>query len=516
MQNLRVGGLASGIDTDAIVRDLMQVARAPVDRLYRQKQLLSWQQEDYREINKALLAFRDTVFAMRLQSTYLTKIAASSDPQAVAVTAAANAQEGVYQLGVRRLATGITLVSAWKLGEETGADGRIVPLSEQFGLAADQAITFTLQGKARDGLGGYKSVTIDCLAGEATIYDLVQQINQSELGLQASYDAQYNRFAITSSGTGESQRLFVQADASGFLNSCLGLSLVQGDTVSGQNAEFSLAGSVFESESNDCQLLGLSFTLKNAPANWAPGDEELAVTVQVGWDGEGVAEQIESFVQAYNDLLAKINAALAEERYSDYPPLTEKEKEGMTERQIELWEEKARSGLLKGDMIVGRIAHQLRAAMGALVEGLGSYRNLAALGITTSSYDKGGILHVDGDRLRAAVAKDPQAVMALFTQQAGPTEAQGVAQRVYEVVNRGIGDLSAVGGRESSFSLLDNSYLGRRLRELDEKIERWEDRLVKIEDRYWREFTVMEQAISRMNAQSAWLSQQFNVWWGGI
>ena len=51
---------------------------------------------------------------------------------------------------------------------------------------------------------------------------------------------------------------------------------------------------------------------------------------------------------------------------------------------------------LKGDMIVGRIAHQLRAAMGALVEGLGSYRNLAALGITTSSYDKGGILHVDG------------------------------------------------------------------------------------------------------------------------
>ena len=50
------------------------------------------------------------------------------------------------------------------------------------------------------------------------------------------------------------------------------------------------------------------------------------MTVQVGWDGEGVAEQIESFVQAYNDLLAKINAALAEERYSDYPPLTEKEK----------------------------------------------------------------------------------------------------------------------------------------------------------------------------------------------
>ena len=48
---------------------------------------------------------------------------------------------------------------------------------------------------------------------------------------------------------------------------------------------------------------------------------------------------------------------------------------------------------------------------------------------------------------------------------------------MYEVVNRGIGDLSAVGGRESSFSLLDNSYLGRRLRELDEKIERWEDLL---------------------------------------
>ena len=109
MQNLRVGGLASGIDTDAIVRDLMQVARAPVDRLYRQKQLLSWQQEDYREINKALLAFRDTVFAMRLQP-YLTKCR-QQRPAGGSQTAAANAQEGVYQLSAPP-ATGITLVSA--------------------------------------------------------------------------------------------------------------------------------------------------------------------------------------------------------------------------------------------------------------------------------------------------------------------------------------------------------------------------------------------------------------------
>jgi len=57
---------------------------------------------------------------------------------------------------------------------------------------------------------------------------------------------------------------------------------------------------------------------------------------------------------------------------------------------------------------------------------------------------------------------------------------------------------------------VDNSYIGKRLSNMSDEINAWENRLTTVEDRYWRQFTRMEEAISRMNSQSAWLSQQFS------
>jgi len=510
-QNLRVGGLASGIDTDAIVKGLMQAARAPVDHLYQQRQVLEWQQQDYREINKALLAFRERVFDMRLQSTYLAR-QASSDSDAVQVKATANAVPGVYELGIRRLARGITVVSAGQLAEESGESGTVT-LAEQFGLAADAQISFTLQGSSQNVDGSYRSATVECLAGEATVYDLVNQINAADLGITAAYDAAQNRFAFFSPGTGEQQRLQVVADESAFLTDCLQLDLPVGAELRGENAEFTLAGAVYSTPTNSCTLLGISLTLQKAPNDWQPGDPELAVTVAVSSDAARVAEQITDFVTAYNDLLQQINAALSAERYTDYPPLTAQQKEEMSEREIELWEEKARSGLLRGDACLGRIVQELRTVMSSVVAGLdGDYDNLAAIGITTGSYRDGGRLSVDGDKLLAAAAADPQGLLDLFTKQAASAAEKGLAQRLYDCVELGISDLSALCGGTTSFALFDNSYIGRRLRELDSRIESWEERLQRVEDRYWRQFTAMEQAISTMNAQSAWLSQQFSSW----
>ena len=67
-------------------------------------------------------------------------------------------------------------------------------------------------------------------------------------------------------------------------------------------------------------------------------------------------------------------------------------------------------------------------------------------------------------------------------------------------------------GIESDFSLVDNSVIGKRIKDMDDRIEDYEDRLKMIEDRYWRQFTAMEKAINQMNSQSMWLTQQF--WMG--
>jgi flagellar hook-associated protein 2 len=58
MTAIRLSGLASGIDTEAMIKKVMQAERLPVDRLSQKKQILTWERDAYREINRSLLEFR--------------------------------------------------------------------------------------------------------------------------------------------------------------------------------------------------------------------------------------------------------------------------------------------------------------------------------------------------------------------------------------------------------------------------------------------------------------------------
>src|SRR5690606_13601139 len=111
----------------------------------------------------------------------------------------------------------------------------------------------------------------------------------------------------------------------------------------------------------------------------------------------------------------KINSSLAEKRYYDYPPLTEAQKAEMTEKEIEAWEEMARSGLLRGDNLLSGIGASLRAAMGGLFGEEGDpFRTLADIGISTGAWNEMGHLHLDEAKLREALRTDADAVAALL------------------------------------------------------------------------------------------------------
>ena len=102
ISNLRFSGLASGIDTESVVKDLMKAHRLPLIKLQQNKQIFEWQREGYREINTALRTFREAVFKMKLQSTYLAKSAASSNESSVTATATASAGNAVYSVRDRK------------------------------------------------------------------------------------------------------------------------------------------------------------------------------------------------------------------------------------------------------------------------------------------------------------------------------------------------------------------------------------------------------------------------------
>ena len=83
MAGIRLSGLASGIDTETMIKQLMQAERAPVDRLSQKKQTLTWQRDAYREMNRGLLDLRTAASDMLLSKNYTAKTATSSDASKV-------------------------------------------------------------------------------------------------------------------------------------------------------------------------------------------------------------------------------------------------------------------------------------------------------------------------------------------------------------------------------------------------------------------------------------------------
>ncbi|KKM12349.1 hypothetical protein SY88_04155 [Clostridiales bacterium PH28_bin88] len=510
---LRIGGLASGLDIDQIIGDMMKAERVPLDKVRQDRQIWAWKQEDYRSMNTTLAGLRDQVFNMKLQSTYQARKASSSNEAAVTATAGASAADGIYTITVRQLAEGVSKTSIATLADEKNADNSTKTLWQQFqshweaqSLTSTDNITVTINGT---------TLTFDLDVDN--VYTAASKINQAKLGVTASYDAGQDRFFLTTTTTGSAATINIGSDTKLFMSDGAGdgtgalkMALQTGTAVNGKNAEFNLNDVVepnrLTTSSNTFTLNGVTYTLKQGGGATS--------TITVTRDGDTVYNSIKSFVDKYNETIEKLNAELNEERYQDYPPLTDEQRKEMKDSEIELWEEKARSGMLRNDFMLRDILGNLRTAVSTPVDDLSSeYNSLAVIGITTGSYTEGGKLYINEDKLRKAIAEYPDGVKDLFTQTDGSdTEAsshKGVAIRLYDELARGIKRLSDYAGSTSGFSQVDQSFIGKELKRYDDRIQQIEERLQQKEDRYWKKFTALELVVSQMNTQSAWLTQQF-------
>lgn len=489
---IRLTGLASGLDTESMVADLMKAERTKVDVKYQQKQILQWKQEDYRDINTKMLALRTAAFDITMQSSFMGNTAVSSNSNIVTATAGASVADGKYSIEVTNLAAGVTAASSGSLGSAEDKSS----IASQFGVSG--TISFSLEGTK-----GSKTFTFD--AARTTIYDVMDAINSADIGINANYDEGIDRVFLSSDTTGSNVRIDVLDDSKGFLQDVL--KLYSGDRASagnpvnlgtGQDAEITFQGiSGLTFSSNQFSLNGINFSLQG----------EGTASINISNNIDGTVDKIKAFVEAYNNVMDLMGNKLKEERDRDYAPLTDEQKEDMKEADITLWEAKAHSGLLKGDTLLSGIYNSMRSMATDRVAGLdasASYTSLSSIGIKTSSnYLDNGKLYIDEDKLREALAADADGVMELFT---GKGDVDGVADKLYAKVNQNISDLQGRAG--SSTAVYDNSALGKEIDNLDDQIDIWEERLTKIQERYWAQFTALETAMQQMNNQSSWLEQQ--------
>lgn len=245
------------------------------------------------------------------------------------------------------------------------------------------------------------------------------------------------------------------------------------------------------------------------------------VTMHASSDTKAAMEQIKEFVDKYNELIEDLNKQLKETKYRDYAPLTTEQREDMSEHEQKIWDEKAKSGLLRSDSLIREGMANMRLSFMGSVAGLGDklMDSLAEIGITTTNdMTKSGQLVIDEAKLEAALAKDPDQVHQLFTQTGEvkktteengsevTEDTRGIAWRLRDAMKVMTVNIEKKAGKDGA---VNNTFgLGLKINESDDRITKLQAKLKEIEARYWKQFTAMETAINKANSQASLFTQQ--------
>jgi len=233
------------------------------------------------------------------------------------------------------------------------------------------------------------------------------------------------------------------------------------------------------------------------------------VTLTGKTDVTELKDKIVSFVNDYNTLIQGINKKLYENRDKDYMPLTDAQKEAMTEDQITAWEKKAQTGLLRKDSDLERITNAMKSAMSSVMSGSGSY--LESIGITpVKDYtDKNGMFTVDESKLTQALEENAGNVKDLFTRESSTTDNGGVLTQLksalYNEFKTSTSSLAKkvglVGSSTEYNNTLTNNIYKKKLLIAD-----LNSSLSDKEDSLYKKYSNLETALQTLNSQQASLS----------
>jgi len=508
---MRIGGLASGIDTESMVKELMKAHRIPLDKITQKKQYTEWQRDDYRTVNRTLNDFRIlTNDSMIRQSTFIKKTVTSSASDDVAIKNINSVSDFSGTLSVQQLATQATMRSGGKVGGGTSSIDASVNLST-LDSALTNPQTIKIKAIKEDGTlqTDEEAFTYTFDPTKTSLQNVMDEIN-SKSNVTAFYDQQTGKISMTAKYAGDnaSGKEIEITSSSEFQN----FSKLEADNVAaawngsgteGKNSKFTLNGLATERSTNTFQINGFEFNIKQA--------NNKDITFSSTPDVDSILESVTKFVDEYNKLIEDLNGQIRETKYRDYQPLTDEEKEALSEDQIKKWEEKAMSGTLKNDSIISSVINQMRTAISSAVGGVSGANSLSNIGITTSkNYLENGKLTIDETKLREAISADPNQVYELFAVNGEKDSEIGLGRRITSALDDARTKITTKAG--SGTTTVNNTFvLGRLLDGYDDQVTRFETRLETLETRYWKQFTAMEQAIQKANSQSTYLSGMFST-----
>ena len=275
--------------------------------------------------------------------------------------------------------------------------------------------------------------------------------------------------------------------------------------VTGKDATIILNKATYTSNTNNFAINGLTITAE------AKTDGEITITTNT--DTDAVYDSIKDFFKEYNTLIKSMDEAYNASSSKGYEPLTSDEKEAMTEDEVKEWEKKIKDSLLRKDATLGSASSSMKNLMAQSFEINGKKYSLATFGIKTQGYfdaadNEKGVYHIDGDKdddvssgnddkLRAAIASDPDAVISFFSQ---------LATSVYNDLSKKMSSSSV----SSAYTLYNDKQMTKEYTSYTSKISDKEDEITKWEDYYYKKFSSMESALAKLNQTQSSLAGYFS------
>ncbi len=498
---IRISGMASGMDTEAMVQDLVKAYKTKGSNYTKQQKRAELKQDAWKSLNKKIKNFA-TKYATNMQysSYYASKKTTVSDSSKASVMASEGAVTGSQELEVLETAKTAYLTGA-KVKEGTTGDTTIGSL---IGDESFEAKTISVNGQSFD------------ITPDMTVNEFVSRLNTA--GLNVNFDENNGRLFVSAKKSGTEGEFKFEASSTEGNKALMALGLVadpdkvgtegyEGPVkIAGEDARIKLNGAEFKSSSNTFNINGLTITAKEKTDG--------KITINTDTDYDAVYDKVKSFIKDYSELINEMTKLYNAPANKGYDPLTDDEKEALSDSEVKKWEDKVNESLLRRDGNLSSLSSILRTSMSQTFEIGGKTYGLSTFGINTLSYfaapeDERNAFHIDGDpddpetsgnadKLKAAIASDPEAVTQLFSK---------LAQNMYTKLQ----EFSKSSSSRSYGSFYDDKQMKDDITKYESKVTKWDDYVKSVEDRYYKQFAKMESAMATLNSQQSYISSMFGM-----
>jgi flagellar hook-associated protein 2 len=478
----RITGTNSGLDVDALVKASLTTYQNKIDKETQNKKILEYQQEQYKKIMSDASDFYDKYFdvlktgSLFSSSTYQSVSFESGDDTKVTAKGFAGADVSNYKVTTTQLASKATAL--FKLGDLSGTNLSVkIDGKDAVSVAivkADDEIDMATTAKNLNTALNSAGIKVTAKYSEFSKSIVLESGTLGEsTSFQAGVDSSYKTYTgqnakgVITKGT----EIYNIDQASNVLTvdnvqftfkspSTSATSAVTLDhltDLTGDNGNTTTSDGKTTTKSADGKRITTTqtntdgtvtqtittidgtTTTKTTTKSNTDGTVTKNVTVNEGTptvssyspvsltgstEVTALKDKIVSFINDYNTLLTSINAKIYEERDTDYLPLTDAQKEEMTDDQIEKWETKAKTGLIRRDSDLERITNAMKSAMSSVMSGSGLCLEKIGIKPVANYAEKNGTYTINEETLTQALEENAGNVKDLFTRAASTTNTK--------------------------------------------------------------------------------------------